>query len=152
MSDLPPMATALASPVHDAGRLALREVEALRAEVAELRRMVQGVPADGQALPALDAVVLRVAAAYRLPAHLLVADGRMRSVMDARQVAMWVARTGGGWPLKVIGRALGGRDHSTIAHGIEVVAARRTRDPGFASHTNALLRQCFPLPHDGETA
>ncbi len=133
----------------DAATLALREVEALRAEVAELRRLVQGPPADSQALPALDTVVQRVAAAYSLPAHLLAADGRMRSVMDARQVAMWIARTGGGWPLKSIGRALGGRDHSTVAHGIEVVADRRARDAGFRQRTNDLLRICFPP--NGET-
>ncbi len=87
-----------------------------RAQFAEARRVRQAV-----------------AAAYTLtPAH-LCAPCRAHPLAEARQVAMYLMRTRLLWPTPIrnaafpskrIGRLLGHRDHSTVLHGVTVIAAR----------------------------
>jgi len=74
-----------------------------------------------------------VADAYTLtPAH-LCAPCRAYPFVEARQVAMYLMRTRLLWPTPTrnavfpserIGRLLGHRDHSTVLHGVAVIAAR----------------------------
>jgi len=74
-----------------------------------------------------------VADAYTLtPAH-LCAPCRAHPLAEARQVAMYLIRTRLLWPTPTrnaafpserIGRLLGHRDHSTVLHGVAVIAAR----------------------------
>jgi len=87
-----------------------------RAQLAEARR-----------------IRLAVADAYTLtPAH-LCAPCRAHPLAEARQVAMYLMRTRRLWPTPTrnaafpseqIGRLLGHRDHSTVLHGVAVIAAR----------------------------
>ncbi len=103
------------NPVRDAGqRAALRRLR--RAQRAEARRIRQAV-ADG----------------YTLTPAQLTSPCRVAARAEARQVAMWLMRTRLTWPLPTrdrafpcdrIGRLLGGRDHSTVLHGVAVIAAR----------------------------
>jgi len=86
-----------------------------RAQLAEARRIRQAV-----------------ADAYTLtPAH-LCAPCRAHPLAEARQVAMYLMRTRLLWPTPTrnaalpserIGRLLGHRDHSTVLHGVAVIAA-----------------------------
>ena len=46
-------------------------------------------------------------------------------VVTARHHAMWLCRTHAGLSLKRIGQVLGGRDHTTVIHGIRQHEARR---------------------------
>jgi len=100
---------------HDAERrAALRRLR--RAQFAEAHRIRQAV-----------------AVTYTLtPAHLL-SPCRVAVLAEARQVAMWLMRTRLTWPLPTrnrafpcarIGRLRGHRDHSTVMHGVAVIAAR----------------------------
>ncbi len=66
------------------------------------------------------------------PAH-LTSPCRVAEIAEARQVAMWLMRTRLTWPLPTrtvafsctrIGRLRGHRDHSTVLHGVAVIAAR----------------------------
>jgi len=95
-------------------RAALRRLQ--RAQLAEARRIRQAV-ADGYAL---------APAQFRCP-------GRRATLAEARQVAMWLMRMRMRWPTPArnrafpcarIGRLLGGRDHSTVLHGVAVITAR----------------------------
>jgi len=63
----------------------------------------------------------------------LRAPCRVAARAEARQVAMYLMRTRLTWPLPTrngafpasrIGRLLGGRDHSTVLHGVAVIVAR----------------------------
>ncbi len=97
-------------------RAALRRLR--RAQCAEARRIRQTV-AD---------TCLLTPARLRAPC-------RAAALAEARQVAMYLMRTRLTWPLPTrngafpatrIGRLLGGRDHSTVMHGVAVIAARLT--------------------------
>jgi Bacterial dnaA protein helix-turn-helix len=50
-----------------------------------------------------------------------------------RQVAMYLASHVGRWSTKIIGRFYGGRDHSTVCHGIQKIEALRENNPDFDS-------------------
>ncbi len=87
-----------------------------RAQLAEARRIRQAV-AD---------TCLLTPARLRAPC-------RVAALAEARQVAMYLMRTRLTWPLPTrngafpaarIGRLPGGQDHSTVMHGVTVIAAR----------------------------
>ncbi len=74
-----------------------------------------------------------VADAYTLTPTHLCAPCRAHPLAEARQVAMYLMRTRLLWPTpprnaafpsERIGRLLGHRDHSTVLHGVAVIAAR----------------------------
>jgi hypothetical protein len=53
----------------------------------------------------------------------LLSERRTQPLVRRRQIAMYVARETTGRSLPFIGKHLGGRDHSTILHGVRVVEA-----------------------------
>jgi len=87
-----------------------------RAQVAAARRIRQAVADTCRLTPARRRAPCRAAA-----------------LAEARQGAMYLMRTRLTWPLPArngafpatrIDRLLGGRDHSTVLHGVAVIAAR----------------------------
>ncbi|MBM3132390.1 MAG: chromosomal replication initiator protein DnaA [Chloroflexi bacterium] len=69
-----------------------------------------------------DLVINSTAAHFALPPEALLGKKRDKSVALARQVAMYLMREEMKASWTDIGRALGGRDHSTILHGHEKIA------------------------------
>ena len=53
----------------------------------------------------------------------LVAKSRRHAVCDARHILFWLARRYTGQSLVWIGQHVGGRDHTTVLHGVEKVEA-----------------------------
>lgn len=101
------------------------------AMVAWLRvSSVPPVPADLIALmplpapPSLVRIAAGVAEAHGLTIELLRGDRRDLRIAHPRQEVMALADDAG-YSLSEIGRFLGGRDHSTVRHGIDAHRARR---------------------------
>lgn len=59
---------------------------------------------------------------FNIKTSLLKGSGRSRSIVLPRQVLMYLLRTELGLSLNEVGSFLGGRDHSTILHGIEKIS------------------------------
>lgn len=59
-----------------------------------------------------------------VPKHLLAGPSRVRTIVGARQMAMYVARHLTDRSLPEIGRQVGGKDHTTVLHAIRVVEPR----------------------------
>ena len=57
---------------------------------------------------------------------------RTKNLTVPRQVAMYLMRELLGMQLVEIGASFGGRDHSTVIHSLERVAAMMKEDPSFA--------------------
>src|SRR5258708_19029067 len=51
----------------------------------------------------------------------LVSHVRSRSVARPRQILMYILRTELGLPFDEVGRMLGGRDHSTVMHAVDLI-------------------------------
>ncbi|MFM8704120.1 MAG: helix-turn-helix domain-containing protein [Planctomycetia bacterium] len=69
----------------------------------------------------------------------LAGPSRSRQVAQARAMAMYLARRLTGKSLQAIGAAFGGRDHTTVLHGIRGTEVRRSRDPGVAAEIDQLV-------------
>jgi hypothetical protein len=78
--------------------------------------------ADGTALmgprPSLKAILFAVSAAFRVPVVDILSHRRSRPICEARHAAFRIARDLTLLTLPQIGRRIGGRDHTTVLHGI----------------------------------
>lgn len=59
---------------------------------------------------------------FNIPIADLKSSKRNADIANARQIAMYLCRKMTDTPLKAIGLLLGGRDHSTVNHGVDKVA------------------------------
>ncbi len=80
-----------------------------------------------------------VAAAFGVAASELRGRSRQRHLVEARQVAMYVLREATDLSLPAIGRALGGRDHTTVMHGLERIRERLAHSPTLRNRVADLL-------------
>jgi chromosomal replication initiator protein len=62
-----------------------------------------------------------VCAFYGLKTTDVRGEKRKREIVRPRQILMWLLRNESRLTLDEVGRFLGGRDHSTIIHGVEVI-------------------------------
>lgn len=76
-------------------------------------------------LPRIAEVVARF---YNVSEVDLKGKGRTREIVTPRQVAMYVMREETDHPLVDIGAILGGRDHSTVMHGVDKVVQEIERN------------------------
>jgi len=82
--------------------------------------------------PSPTTVMDAVAAHYQVTPAELSGPRRSHDIAFARQVLMYLLRQETALTLTEIGRALGGRDHSTILHGCEKIAATIAQQPALA--------------------
>jgi len=99
--------------------------------------------------PSLASVIRTTARQLGLPPEHLVGPGRQRSIAQARSLAMYLSRQLTGRSLGDIGRALGGRDHSTVIHGIRNATSRLRHDPGFAADATTIAAELLRQPRSG---
>jgi chromosomal replication initiator protein len=71
----------------------------------------------------------RTAEAFGISVDQLVSTSRASSVAWPRQIAMYLARELTAQTLPAIGRAFGGRNHTTVLHAYKQTAARIAADP-----------------------
>lgn len=82
-----------------------------------------------------------VASYYGLSLDDFKARKRTRSVAFPRQVAMYLSRELTDYSLPKIGEEFGGRDHTTVIHACEKIAADRKQDPSLHSLLDQLTAQ-----------
>jgi chromosomal replication initiator protein len=70
-----------------------------------------------------DDIVNSVCSFYKVKQTLLKGAKRDASLVRARQVAMFLLKKEAGLTLTEIGNILGGRDHTTIMHGVEKISS-----------------------------
>ncbi len=68
-----------------------------------------------------DKIIDIVSSYYQVKKYDLCGSSRKSKINLARQVAMYFLRQVGGFSLAEIGERVGGRDHSTIIHGVEKI-------------------------------
>ncbi len=81
-----------------------------------------------------------VAAHYQIRVNDLLSSSRSRSVARPRQVAMTLAKELTKHSLPEIGKAFGGRDHSTVIHAARKIAELRAGDTMIEEDYKILLR------------
>ena len=89
---------------------------------------IAGAPVSGPERPSADMVLAAVARHFAVTVDDLRGKSRNHQIAWARQVAMHLLREETDASLFVIGRQLGGRDHTTIMHGCARVAKALAED------------------------
>lgn len=79
----------------------------------------------------------------------LLSDRRPVAIVRPRQEAMYLAKTMTPASLPAIGRRLGGRDHTTVLHGVRKISERIADVPGYGDELEAMqaaIRAKLPKP------
>ena len=69
---------------------------------------------------------------------------RTKEVVFPRQIVMYLCRTMTDTPLQTIGKYLGGRDHTTIIHGHEKIAADMEKNESLRNTIEILTKKINP--------
>jgi chromosomal replication initiator protein len=94
----------------------------------------------------LDQILQAVARHYKVAETDLVGRSRRKEVALARQMAMYLAREETSASLSKIGLALGGRDHTTIMHGIDKIATQIEADDAMRRDAIAIRERLYRVP------
>jgi chromosomal replication initiator protein len=86
----------------------------------------------------VSVIVKHVAAAFGVGESDLLGTSRLRGVLRARQIAMYLSRALTGLSLPRIGAAFGGRDHTTVLHACRKVEDDMERDVALARQMSEL--------------
>ena len=99
----------------------------------------EGDGPSGRQSPSLRRVIGATARRNSLTVADLVGPSRCRRVSHARGMAMYLARRLTQKSLQSIGTAFGGRDHTTVLHGVRITETRRAHDPAVAADIDQLI-------------
>ncbi|MEM9708745.1 MAG: chromosomal replication initiator protein DnaA [Pseudomonadota bacterium] len=88
----------------------------------------------------VEEIQRKVAEHYNIRLSDLIGPRRMRSLARPRQVAMYLAKQFTTRSLPEIGRRFGGRDHTTIMHGVRRIEELKTQDSQLADDLELLRR------------
>jgi chromosomal replication initiator protein len=88
----------------------------------------------------IEEIQRKVAEHYHIRLADLIGPKRLRSFARPRQVAMYLAKTMTSRSLPDIGRRFGGRDHTTIIHGVKRIEELRVADSQIADDLEMLRR------------
>jgi hypothetical protein len=100
--------------------------------------------------PAVHRVILRlVADAFGVTYLDLIGQTRIAKVITPRQVAFWIMRHHTAMSFPMIGKFVGGRDHTTVLHGVAKIEDRLKHDETLRAVVNTIVARIQPEP-EGE--
>ena len=102
-----------------------------------------GKPTDTKRVT-VEAIVDAVVRYYGVKVTDLHSKKRNRSIAFPRQVCMYLARAHTRYSLEEIGGYFGGRDHTTILHGVRQIKSYLENDPKIAGQVKAIEQQLLP--------
>lgn len=88
----------------------------------------------------LEQIARKCAEQFAVKFSEIRSKSRTKTVVLARNMAIYLVRTRNGSTLEELGRWFGGRDHTTILHGFRDMEARLETDPELAAARDAILR------------
>ena len=88
----------------------------------------------------IEEIQRKVAEHYNIRLSDMIGPKRVRTLARPRQIAMYLAKQMTSRSLPEIGRRFGGRDHTTIMHGVRKIEELRAQDRGLAEDIDLLRR------------
>ena len=92
-----------------------------------------------------DFIIEVVAEHFNLTVADLKSSKRNSEITVPRQIAMYLCRTMIDIPLKSIGIILGGRDHSTINHGVDKIRQELTENDTLNNTVEIIKKKLNPV-------
>jgi chromosomal replication initiator protein len=87
----------------------------------------------------IDAIQKAVAERYRMKQSELKEKSNRKGIVEPRQIAMYLVKELTNASLPEIGRAFGGKHHTTVIHSIRKIAKRRAIDPDLNRSIHSLM-------------
>ncbi len=107
----------------------------------ELARVVlRDVITEKERVIGLDEIMKLVADHFQIKISEMKSKKRTRNLVQPRQVAMYLCRTVAGGSFPEVGKAFGGKDHTTVLHACRQVDERRANDIKFDAEVEALAK------------
>lgn len=90
----------------------------------------KGIVEEKKALRSPESVIDAICSHYSIARRALLGKGRARLVARPRQMLMYLLRIEYNLALEEVGRLAGGRDHSTVIHGVDKISKMASTDEG----------------------
>lgn len=90
-----------------------------------------------------ETVIAATAEQFGIPARDIVGDKRQQSIVQARQVAMFLCRELLGSSFPALGRVFGGKDHSTAMYAVRKIKQLQQSDKDMQLLVTDLKRKCL---------
>ena len=121
--------------------LATASLEGREPTIEVAKDVLRKVAKRSAPILSIESIQRSVAKKFNIEEELLRAKTRKQEVVQARQVAMYLAKELTNSSLKTIGLHFGGRDHSTVIHACQTVSDDMRHNSGLASKVEELRRQ-----------
>ena len=115
-------------------------------DLATAQNMLKDAFSAEQRPISIDTIAARVSHFFNIPEDLLGSKRKTQEVAQARQVAMYLARTLTQLSLKSIGSYFGGRDHSTVIHSVNLTRSTMQADPHLKHQVDTIINALYRLP------
>jgi len=96
---------------------------------------------DEKMIIPIDLIQRRVSEVFGVKLSELRAKNRTKAVAFPRQIAMYLARQLTHTSLAEVGRAFGGKDHTTVLHAVGKVQALLREDPALRKTIDGLIQR-----------
>ncbi len=102
-------------------------------------KVLKSILAQQEKRVSIETIQRRVAEHFNLRPTDLKARSNARAIAFPRQVAMYIAKQLTGASLPELGRAFGGKHHTTVLHSVNKIERLRKQDKDFAQQLHRLL-------------
>lgn len=113
---------------RDQTEIGQQELRRLHAEWLQLRSV------------SLKAITKSVSRYCQIPVKDMIGSSRRHSIVQARSLAMYLAKQLSGQSLRAIGQHFGGRDHTTVLHACQKIEANQPNDPALRMAVDELTQ------------
>ncbi len=111
------------------------------------REVLKVVVGDVRSPLTIETIQRTVCDYFSIPEDLIRAKTRKQEIVNARQVAMYLAKELTNCSLKTIGLHFGGRDHSTVIHAYQSVEDQMRIDQKYQANVHQIRRRLQMLGH-----
>ncbi len=105
------------------------------------REVLSVVVGDIKSPVTIESIQRAVCDYFGIPEDLIRAKTRKQEIVNARQIAMYIAKELTNSSLKTIGLHFGGRDHSTVIHAYQSVEDQMRLDPKYLTNVTQIRRR-----------
>ncbi len=127
--------------------LAKASLEGREINVDLARDVVRMVVGDVRSPVTIETIQRTVCDYFNIPEDLIRAKTRKQEIVNARQIAMYLAKELTNSSLKTIGLHFGGRDHSTVIHAYQSVEDQMRIDAKYQAHVQQIRKRLQLLGH-----
>jgi chromosomal replication initiator protein len=120
--------------------LAFRSLCGRELTVQLAQEVLGGIWGEEERFPTVDDIQVKTSEFFGVKLADIRGNNRTRAVAFPRQIAMYLARKLTHDSLGEVGRAFGGKDHTTVLHAVARIQALIQEDPAFKQTIDALVR------------